>query len=245
MYQLEQLKKFDGLVHGISTKKEGNMSFRWGKEEEVLKNRESFLKQLGISLGDCVNLSLQHEAEVIKVSSKDKGKGMYKQDGVPGDALITKEKGLFLSLLTADCLPIIFYDQKKEVIALCHAGWKSVDKKIVQKVVDVFIKDYGSEPRDIFVAIGPAVHKESYKFSNPVQKELPGWEGFLEDLSDGQTAVDLIGYTVKQLMEAGVLKENIEINEVDTAVDSEFFSHYRSVRTGETEGRFATVVAIR
>lgn len=245
MYQLEQLKNFGELAHGISTKKEGNMSFRWGKEEEVLKNREGFLNQLGISPDDCVNLSLQHGTEVAKVGSGDKGKGMRGQDGVPGDALITKGKGLFLFLLTADCLPIIFYDRKNGVVALCHAGWKSVDKEIVQKVAGIFIKDYGSEQANIHAAIGPAIHKESYIFLNPAQKKLPSWAEFILNLPDGRTAVDLVGYTVRQLTDAKVPEENITASEIDTAVSPDFFSHRRSVKTSEPEGRFATVVGMK
>ncbi|MDP3974814.1 MAG: polyphenol oxidase family protein [Candidatus Jorgensenbacteria bacterium] len=245
MYQLKQLKNFTELVHGASTREEGNMSFRWGKEGDVLKNREKFLNRLGISLDNCVNLSLQHGTEVVRVSNGDKGKGMYGQDGVFGDTLITKEKGLFLFLVTADCLPVIFYDRKNGIVALCHAGWKGADKKIVQKVAEVFIKDYGSEPANIYVGIGPAIHSESYKFLDPVQKKLPSWAEFIENLPDGQTTVDLVGYAVRQLTDAKVLEENIMVSEIDTVVSPNFFSHRRSVKTGEPEGRFATIVGIR
>ncbi len=66
----------------------------------------------------------------------------------------------------------------------------------------------------------------------------------MADLPDGQTTVDIVGYSKRQLIEAGVKEENIEVSDIDTAADSTFFSHYRSKKTGEAEGRFATVVGM-
>mgnify|MGYP001574386810 CR=1 FL=1 len=104
---------------------------------------------------------------------------------------------------------------------------------------------YGSKPSDIIVYVGPGIHKESYKFENPIQKNLPGWEPFLEDLPDGQTAIDIVGYNTAQLTDSGVLQGNIEACPIDTALDVNMFSHYRAVRTGEQEGRFGTVAMMK
>ena len=52
-----------------------------------------------------------------------------------GDALITDKRSLPIAVLTADCAPILIYDESKEMIAAIHAGWKGAYKGIVKKVV--------------------------------------------------------------------------------------------------------------
>lgn len=245
MHQLEKFEKFNSLVCGISEKKDGNMSFRHGEKTEVLKNRKNFLDQLEIDPDACVNMSLDHSSEVAVVQSGHKGKGMKGKGGISADALVTNEKNLFLFLLTADCLPIIFYDPEREVVSLCHVGWRGVEVRIIKKVIETFTGKYESKPGNIIAAMGPAVYKESYKFPSPFQRELPGWENFLKSSPDGLISVDFVGYARKQMIEVGISEGNIEESGIDTARSHNFFSHYRSARTGEPEGRFATVAGMR
>jgi copper oxidase (laccase) domain-containing protein len=74
---------------------------------------------------------------------------------------------------------------------------------------------------------------------------LPEWQPYIEDLASGETTIDLIAFNRDQLIELGVQEENISIDPVDTVTSDDYFSHYRSVRTGELEGRFATVLALK
>ncbi|MAG59573.1 hypothetical protein CMO96_02165 [Candidatus Woesebacteria bacterium] len=243
MYQLPKLQKVKNLTHGFSTRQDGNVSFRFGKEDEVLKNRENFLKQLSISPKNCVKMTLEHSTDIEVVDKNHLGRGMFKEDSIGADALITKEKGIFLFVMVADCLPIILYDPPGEKVALVHAGWQGTDKKFLEKVVQRF-SDLGSNPADIIVGIGPGIHKESYIHKDPEQKQKKDWEPFLKDLDDGQTEIDIVGYNIQQLVDSGVLKRNIEVSSIDTAKSKDFFSHYRVMRTGEPEGRFAAVVGM-
>ena len=105
-------------------------------------------------------------------------------------------------------------DPKKEVVGIIHVGWKSTKAKIAFKAAKKFTSEFNCKTLDICVAIGPAIHKESYKFKNPVQKQLEDWKPFLKDLPNGETAIDLIGYNVKQLKDAGVLPENIFVSDI-------------------------------
>jgi copper oxidase (laccase) domain-containing protein len=123
-------------------------------------------------------------------------------------------------------------------------GWKPTDKQLASKVIDEMKRVYESSPDDISVFIGPGIHKESYVFKNPAQKELPGWANFSTDLPSGETQIDILGHIQEQVLRSGVLQKNIEINSIDTARSTEYFSHYRTVRVGEVEGRFATIVGI-
>jgi hypothetical protein len=247
MYQLSKLKNFTSIIHGFSTRKDGNMSFRFGNKEEVSKNREKFLSQLGIRINSCVSLKVQHKVKIVGVGNSFAGRGMLGQeDFVEADGLVTKDRGLYLFLLIADCLPIILYDPKREVVGAVHSGWRSTNKKIVSKAISRLADEFGCNPSDIFAAIGPAIHKESYLHRKPFQKDSREWRPFLKDLSSGETAIDLIGANVKQIEDAGVLSKNIFVSKIDTVKDRLFFSHYRDSRkkSGD-EGRFACVVGIR
>ena len=123
MYQIPQLKKFPNLVHGFSTRSEGDMSLRFGQKEKVIKNRKKFLKKLNISLSDCVVMKASHSTRIITVNFPD--------NLVVADGLMTDKKSLYLFLLIADCLPIILYDPKKEILGLVHAGWRNTNNRIV------------------------------------------------------------------------------------------------------------------
>lgn len=247
MYQIPKLLKFQELVHGFSTKSDGNLSFRFGEEQEVIKNRENFLSKLNIDINSCAALWVQHKDGIVVAKRGLAGKGMEEKEfAVRADGLITSEKGLYLFLLIADCLPIILYDPKEKVVGVVHAGWRNTDKKIAFKAVDKVANEFGCTPRDIYAAIGPAIHKESYKFKEPLQKQSADWKPFLRNLSNGVTSVDLIGYNKKQMEEAGVLSKNIFVSDIDTAKDPNFFSHYCDSRKfGGDQGRFACVVGLK
>ena len=231
---------YDELSYETSTKSDGNLSFTYGERNEVLENRKKFLSKFGLRLDDTVVMSLHHGENIEIVDERNRGK-----DSSPADTLVTQEPDLVLFLLTADCLPIVYYDPDNKVVALGHLGWRGTEAKLSQKVVHFLHKEFGSNPSKLIISIGPGIHKESYRFDALGQKEAPGWEPYLTDLPDGNIAVDIVGYNLKQLIESGVPKKNISVSDVDTCKSQNFFSHYRAKRTGEKEGRFATIVTLK
>ena len=238
MYQLTKFKKIKGLIHGISSKKDGNLSYNWGLKVEVLSSRKKFLKKLNISLNQCVTCALSHSIKIQKVTKKDQGK-MLGNSPIQADALLTFEKDLYLFLLVGDYLPIIFFDPKKEILVLAHLGWKNTDKLFCKKIVRTLQK-LGAKPEEILVGIGPGIHKSSYI----KEKDIPDWGKFTQKISDTKTRIDLIGYNQEQLLQIGVLAKNLEVSSIDTVKSQDFFSHWRAKRTKEPEGRFAMVVGM-
>jgi copper oxidase (laccase) domain-containing protein len=99
----------------------------------------------------------------------------------------------------------------------------------------------GSVTTDISVWIGPAVQKESYVFD---YFDQPGWKHHKHQLANGRYQIDMVGYNIEQLARAGIAPTNIESSDTNTCSSANYFSHCRSTRTGEPEGRFATVVGI-
>lgn len=242
------------LVYGHSAKADGNMGANWGEKEEVDANIKRYLEKLGIKYEDCVFMSLVHGDDIHLATEKDKGKI------IEGDGLITTEKNLALFMTTGDCLPLIFYDGNS--VGLAHLGWKGVQNKLAIKMAKYF-----NNPK---VAIGPGARKDSYikygekldEFLKEIAPTRAEWEPFLIPMEQaGWMRIDLEGYATKQLIEAGVKAENIEISPIDTIKDSNYFSHYRvgmkivpdgsplhkliNYEPNEKEGRFATVAMLK
>ncbi len=244
MSRLQKPKNTQSLIHEFSSLEDGNMSFLWGEENKVLENRERFFEKNGIDSAQCVVMSVWDE-NIIEEVTHDTPKGVKKDDSIKADALITREKGIAFFLLTADCLPIVLFDPEKKVVALVHAGWKSTDAKLCVRVIEILEKKYGSNPADIVVKIGPGIHKESYVFKKNMREYSNEWSPFLEYVPGGGVMVDIVGYNRKQLLDTGIRESNIKISEIDTGQDKRFFSHHRAKKTGEKEGRFATVVMMK
>ncbi|MCR4328562.1 MAG: polyphenol oxidase family protein [Patescibacteria group bacterium] len=247
MYQLPEFLKFPKLFHAISDVSDGNMSFQWGKEEEVSKNRMVFLKKMGIRIEDCIGTSLDHKIEVTRVTSAHRGAGMCQREGaVVGDAFFIDTPSAFLFLLTGDCLPVIFYDPVHAVAGLAHVSRHNTPQFFMKEILKKMKEWHGSNPRDVIIGIGPGVRKESYVFTRAVCEILtPVWKEFAVARQEGSCALDIVGWNVAQLMCAGVQEGNISIAPYDTINDVRFFSHYRSNNTGESEGRFTTVIGLQ
>jgi len=233
------------VMYAVSQVCDGNMSFSHDMSDAVVSNRKHFLEKCGVRMEECVSLTLEHDEKILLVGEKEKGRGMYiHEEALCADALITNVPQTFLFLMTGDCFPVVYHDPVQKVVAVAHLGWKPAEKKLAAKVVQKMQEEFGSEPRDIKVAIGPGIHSESYHFKDPVQKGLPFWSPYLLTDDIGETHIDLLSALQDQLSEVGIMSEHVWSSPVDTATSAEYFSHYRDVRAGVKEGRFVTVVGL-
>ena len=80
---------------------------------------------------------------------------------IKADAIVTNQKKLPIAILTADCVPILLYDNKKKIIAAIHAGWKGAFKGIIKKVIN-FMLLKGCKENSITAAIGPCIQQNNY-----------------------------------------------------------------------------------
>lgn len=235
------------VVSAISTKEDGNMLFRLGVKEVVLANREAFLARQGLKLSECVSVGIEHGNRMHAVGKEDWGKGAFTRDtAIPCDALATNTPGTVLFLNVADCLPVAFIDPLRKVIALAHVSRKNAGMGLIAKLVSFLREHFQSVPKELIVHIGPSIHKESYLFRRKVEEEFFGWGNFVAPQPDGMFAIDLLGFTVQQLHAAGIQRDRLMVDPIDTAApNSGYFSHYRDVRSRVSEGRFATILGIR
>lgn len=242
-----QLEKFllPELIHGFSTKRFGNMAYKYGRKEGVDKNRLSFASVTGLHPARVVQMSLAHGTTVAVVDRANAGSLTSLEKVMPDtDGLITNASGVALWLLTGDCTPLLFYDPKRRVLGLAHSGWKGTVGKIgvmlVAKMEDLF----GSRPEDIIVGVGPSIEKCCYVEDRPAaQESLPEWEEFILREGENKIRFDLNGFTIKQLLEIGIEKENIDCANYCTKDHAdEFFCSQQETAGKAKPGRFATVI---
>lgn len=226
---------------------DGNMMWRLGAPETVASNRTKFLGALGLTSADCARLAVtKGTADRIKVVGRELAGVAMDAVEPPAycDAFITSEPGLALWLLIADCIPIMYFDPKQKRIALAHCGRVSTDLHLAAKVV-AKLQGLGSDPKELQVVLGPGVKAASYIYDDNIyQKSGPEWQPYLKQLGPNRVAIDMFGYNRHQLLKAGITGHNLHVSPTDTAADPGWFSHVRSVNTGEPEGRFAAVISL-
>ena len=83
---------------------------------------------------------------------------------IQSDGIVTKMSNVDLCVLTADCSPILFYDNKNQILGACHAGWKGAIKEIIKSTVDKMEK-IGSTKQNIIAVIGPTIQKSHMKLA--------------------------------------------------------------------------------
>ncbi len=233
------------LVLNYSQVSDGAMSFVYGESADVLAQRKRFLDKNGVGMSKTVCMRLEHGTNIADISSKDLGANMESlEEKLLVDALITTEFNVGLMSLTADCLPIVIYDDKTHTVALVHCSWKNTTEMFVSKVLKHLHDKYDVVISDAQVIIGPSIRQESYGFEDLSQKNDPNWQPFLEQ-QDGKYHIDVVGYNVAQTIDSGVPVGNIQDCGIDTYADTNYFSHRRSQEKGDPEGRMATIVMMK
>ena len=104
------------------------------QDDEAVQNREKFCQKLGIDYNDTANACVTH-SDVVEVIGND-----HKLYYNTADAMVTKEKGIYLSITTADCFPVIMYEPNVQVVAIAHAGWRGVVTKIIPNTLKAMEK---------------------------------------------------------------------------------------------------------
>ncbi len=236
-YEFSELKSL-GLKQGFSTREMGDMQF---SSHHGLSNLKRFVEQLDQVNKGIIRMQQIHGIEVKIVTLADSGSVQAKADG-----LITKDKRLFLCIRTADCLPLILFDNKQQTLAAVHAGYKGVYANIAQEAISKMIK-LGSKPGNIVVGIGPSIRDCCYSIDesrvNEFRHKYPEKIDYL--VYRGQQAFLSLQSLVKwQLRTAGVLQENIFDAMMCTQDHDDKFFSFRARKDKASGEVFATVVGL-
>lgn len=222
------------------------MSFIHGLKKDVITHRKQALHKHQISLDHCAVMRVIDQNIIYRVGAADMGKGARQlENAINADALVTQEKNLFLFLLTADCLPLTLYDPVHEVVGLAHLGRKSSDQSLARNLVKFMQEEFGTQPNELYAYFGPAIHAQSYVLNSEQTIFDSDWSAHIAALNNHQLSVDILGFNEEALRSCGLLAAHIFHDRINTAASPEYYSHYRSVKTSEQEGRFATVAGIR
>lgn len=216
---------------------------------KVVANRRRICSLLGLDVSNLVAGQQVHGDLVITVGAAEAGRGATSlDDALPGvDALVTSESTVLLSSYYADCVPLLFLDPVRRVIALAHAGWKGTVQDIGAKTVQHMVKNHGCIVEDILAAVGPAIGACCYEVDAPVMQAvercLSGGPVPARSGRPGRWWLDLPEVNYRLLLGAGVRAENITMACCCTACHNDLFFTYRK-QNGPT-GRMASLIMLK
>lgn len=248
-YTFENLSAYPKLLHFVSS---GAMDI--GYPDGIASGNMLYARQkLGEVVGfDAKVMTLGHQVHschVVCVRQEDCGRGgRDRESRIPDtDALVTNLPGICLTVLSADCVPILLFDPEKEVIAAVHAGWRGTVAGIAAETVRTMQKEYGCRPETIRAGIGPSIGKCCFEVGKDVAERF--LEAFRNTSSVVTTAereekyyVDLWEANRLFLISAGLSAGNIELALLCTRCHpGEFFSYRYN---GNDAGRFGAGIML-
>lgn len=160
------------------------------------------------------------------------------------DALVTDRPGVLLSILTADCAPVLFADREAGVVGAAHAGWRGARGGVVARTVAA-MEALGARAERIAAVVGPCIARQSYEVAEDFREQFAEADArFFAPGRPGHWQFDLPGYVAQRLADSGV--GAIEVLGRDTyAEDAAFFSYRRATHRGEpTYGRQISLIGL-
>ncbi|MDH5722368.1 MAG: peptidoglycan editing factor PgeF [Alphaproteobacteria bacterium] len=237
-------------VGGVSQKAYQGLNCGLGSDDDaqhVKKNRDLVSEKAAIKPENLLSLYQVHGNrclvvdEVFDLAQRPKG-----------DAFITDCAGIGLGILTADCVPVLFYGHKKDgtpVIGAAHAGWKGALSGVLENTISCMIEKKYTQPESIYAVVGPCLLKKNFEvqpdFEEKFIDESDDSELFFSTDNCNRLVFDLSGYCAYRLSRVGV--RNVTLMDVDTySNDTLFYSYRRATHKNEKEyGRQISVISIR
>jgi YfiH family protein len=247
-----------------------NLGFtEWDSHERVLENRRKFFAALGARKMRVAALRQIHSEIVHVVDAAEFPQG---EQAPKGDALITREPGVLLTIQTADCIPILLADTKHRAVAAIHSGWRGTAQRIAEKTLGRMQMEFGTLPQNVIATLGPCIGGCCYEVGHEVVKEFaakfpnarewfadpidalengdndPNWLPWLTMRPPGHAPpaprvhLDLIAANRAILIGAGITSKNITSSGFCTACRTDLFFSYRREHT---TGRLMAAIGIR
>ena len=250
MIKSKKLIKYKKIRHGFFNRNGGTSkgiykSLNCGpgsgdKKENVNKNLNIISKKIGFKKKNLILLNQIHSNKLFQINKLPKKK-------LKGDGIITSKKKIALGILTADCAPVFIYDPVNELIGSMHVGWKGAYKKIVVKMLNIFLKK-GTRIKNLIAVIGPCIAQNSYEVKNDFRQK------FLNQNKENskyfkfkakKIYFSLGDFIKSQMINFGL--KNVEIIKKDTFIKkNNFFSSRNSLKNHEKDyGRNISVIMIK
>jgi polyphenol oxidase len=235
-FNFDIFNKFQHIQTFFSKKNNGSMKLSSIPvlSEKILSNRKQYFLEKNIDPNKVVSAEIVHRDKVEIVGENNGGQIMAGADG-----LITRSKGVYLSITSADCLPIFLYEPKKEIIGMIHAGWRSLEKNILANTIEK-MKDLGGSPENILVGIGPAICQKHYEVGPEVADRFEKYPEAIRQVGE-KIYLNIKKTAQLQLLESGLAEKNIEISpECTFELPKKYFSARRD-KPEEVEAMVAVI----
>ena len=252
MLKSKKLSKYKKISHGFFNRNGGksqgiyrSLNCGLGSNDEKTKVNENIKivkNKINPNAKDIFFVHQIHSNNFIFLSRNSK----HKKKKINADAIITNQKKLPIAVLTADCVPILLYNEEKKMIAAIHAGWKGAYKGIIKNVINFMFKQ-GCKSGNTTVAIGPSISKNSYEVKKDFKKKFVKKDKkniiFFKD-SNKKIYFDLPNY-VKSQVKLHKIK-NIDFLNKDTFIKkNNFFSARQSIKFKHNDyGRNISIIVI-
>ena len=251
MIKSKKLAKLKNLKHGFFNSSGGKskgiyQSLNCGPGSKdlsvnVKKNLEVVKKKISNSAKNIFLLNQIHSNKLVYIDNN------YKLTKKPkADAVITIQKNLPIAVLTADCVPILIYDNKKRIVAAIHAGWKGAFKGIIDKVIRFMVKK-GCSLKNITAVIGPSISVKNYEVKDDfmkkfIKKDKKSLKYF--KIENNKLYFDLSQYVYSQILQNKI--KNIDTIKLDTFdIKNKFFSARRALNLKQNDyGRNISIIML-
>lgn len=227
-----------GLPHGFS--------FRWRRLTDHASvpfglpmaqdgDRRALARRFG--LNDVVHMRQVHGDKVEVVSDA--------RTGTPTcDGLITHQLGIGLIVQTADCVPILMWDAKQNVVAAVHAGWRGTLAGVAGQALAALQSRFASRPEFVHTAMGPAIGPCCYEVGEEVTRafeaRFPDAERWFSTGLRGGKHLDLVAANRSILVDSGVPAHQVYAAALCTSCRTDMFYSYR--KEGRSVGRLLAIV---
>ena len=241
----------EGVAHGFFTRRGGASSGIYAglncgggsddQRDAVALNRARVAAAMGVAPEDLASVVQTHSADVVTVT------GPMDAPRPEADGMVTATPGVALTVLTADCEPVLFADGAAGVIGAAHAGWKGALGGVLEATVEAMVA-LGAARGRIVAVIGPTLGRTAYEvgpeFRDRFVEADPGNARYFLPGEGDRLMFDLPGYGLARLAAAGV--GQAEWTGHCTYSDPvRFYSYRRSVHRKEADyGRLISVIRL-
>lgn len=188
----------------------------------LLGTKRAVQETYGIEEGRILTVRQVHREGVFVVGKSEGGSEGY-------DALAADCPHLLLVVSTADCLPLLFFDPRRRVIAAVHAGWRGSLRGVARQTVTTVMREFACHPGDLIVGLGPSIGPCCYEVGgevlSPLRETCPYWGKLVVPGSNGKGRLDLKEWNRRQLRDMGI--QNIFSLDFCTACRPDLFASYR------------------
>lgn len=207
--------------------------------EAVTINRARVAEAMDVAPGALVGVHQVHSPDVVVVDAPLPARPR-------ADGLVTRTPGLALSVLTADCQPVLLADAEAGVIGAAHAGWRGTLAGVIEATVAA-MEGLGADRGRLRAAIGPTISQRAYEVGPDLMEEVlaedPEAARFFANGRGDRLQFDLPGYGLLRLRRLGVEAE--WTRHCTYSDPARFFSYRRSVHAREADyGRLIAAIAL-